>query len=135
MENYIKKKLPINKYDMVPQHSFSKDTRACLITYMPNPDEFFDEVEKGSIKLKKTQSFSFYDNGISIEDDKTRIEADIVIFATGFKGVEKLKNIFESSTFQKFISGSPRVPLYRLIDFLLSFFFSREPQRRPYTVC
>ncbi|XP_023740345.1 probable flavin-containing monooxygenase 1 [Lactuca sativa] len=113
VENYIKKKLPINKYDMVPQHSFSKDTRACLITYMPNPDEFFDEVEKGSIKLKKTQSFSFYDNGISIEDDKTRIEADIVIFATGFKGVEKLKNIFESSTFQKFISGSPRVPLYR----------------------
>ncbi|KAJ0635668.1 putative flavin-containing monooxygenase [Helianthus annuus] len=98
---------------MVPQHSFEKDTRSCLILYMPEPDNFFDAVEEKSIQLKKSQSFSFYEKGIFIDEDNTQIEAEIVIFATGFRGVEKLKDIFESSTFGDFISGSPRVPLYR----------------------
>lgn len=102
---------------MVPQHSFSKDTRSCMLAYMPNSDDFFDEVEKGSIMLKKSQTFGFYDKGILIDDDNAQIEADLVIFATGFKGVKKLEDIFESSTFSQFIAGSPRVPLYRFLCF------------------
>ncbi|KAI3709281.1 hypothetical protein L2E82_39041 [Cichorium intybus] len=113
VETYIKKKIPIAKFDMVPKESFSKDARSSVICYIPDADEFFDAVEKGSIKLKKTPTFSFYDKGVMIEDDDTRIEADIVIFATGFKGVEKLGDIFESSTYRMLITGSPRVPLYR----------------------
>nr|XP_043608378.1 probable flavin-containing monooxygenase 1 [Erigeron canadensis] len=112
VESYVKKKLPLAKYDMVPQHSLSKDMRSCLILYMPDPDNFFDTVEKGSIKLRKSQSYSFYEKGI-LTDETTQIEADIVIFATGFRGEEKLKNVFESSKFGQFIAGSPRVPLYR----------------------
>lgn len=112
-------KLPLTKFNMVPQHSFEKDTRACLICYMPDSDDFFDALEKKSIKLKKSTSFNFYENGISIDEDNTRIEAELVIFATGFKGEEKLKNIFESSTFGHFIAGSPRVPLYRYLVMLL----------------
>ncbi|KAK1437837.1 hypothetical protein QVD17_03637 [Tagetes erecta] len=113
VENYIKMKLPLAKFNMVPQHSFAKDTRACLICYMPDSDDFFDAVENESIKLKKSTSFNFYENGISVDEDNTRIEAELVIFATGFRGEEKLKNIFDSSTFGHFIAGSPRVPLYR----------------------
>ncbi|CAI9275763.1 unnamed protein product [Lactuca saligna] len=113
VESYLKKKTPLAKFDMVPQQSFSKEARSCVICHMPNPEEFFDAVEKGSIKLKKTPSFRFYEKGISIEEDNTRIEADIIIFATGFKGVEKLKDIFESSTYGDLITGSPRIPLYR----------------------
>ncbi|KAI7726945.1 hypothetical protein M8C21_033244 [Ambrosia artemisiifolia] len=113
VESYIRNKLPLAKFNMVPQHSFSKDARSCLILYMPDPDNFFDAVEEKSIKLKKSQSFSFYEKGISIDDDNTPIEAEIVIFATGFRGEEKLKDIFESSTFGHFIADSPRVPLYR----------------------
>ncbi|KAK1423000.1 hypothetical protein QVD17_18293 [Tagetes erecta] len=113
VESHIKRKLPLAKFNMVPQHSFSKDTRSCMLSYMPNSDDFFDEVEKGTIMLKKSQTFSFYDNGILIDDDNARIEADVVIFATGFKGVKKLEGVFESSTFGQFIAGSPRVPLYR----------------------
>ena len=98
---------------MIPQHSFSIDARSCLVMYIPDSENFFDELEKGSIKLKKSKNYSFYDQGILIDEDNTKIEADIVIFATGFKGEEKLKNIFESSTFGHFITDSPRVPLYR----------------------
>ncbi|KAL8196558.1 hypothetical protein R6Q57_024853, partial [Mikania cordata] len=42
VESYIKKKLPLAKFDMVPQHSISKDTRSCLILYMPDSDNFFE---------------------------------------------------------------------------------------------
>ncbi|KAL8267429.1 hypothetical protein R6Q59_004773 [Mikania micrantha] len=113
VESYIKKKLPLAKFDMVPQHSISKDTRSCLILYMPDSDNFFEAVEQKCIKLKKSQSFSFYENGIFIDEDNTQIEADLVIFATGFRGEDKLKHIFESSTFRQLIAGSPRVSLYR----------------------
>ncbi|XP_076937146.1 putative flavin-containing monooxygenase 1 [Bidens hawaiensis] len=115
VESYIKNKLPLAKFDMVPHHSFSKDedTRSSLILYMPNPNNFFDALEEKSIQLKKSQSFSFYEKGICIDEDNTHIEAEIVIFATGFKGEEKLTKIFESSIFGHFISGSSRVPLYR----------------------
>ncbi|KAI3812124.1 hypothetical protein L1987_16830 [Smallanthus sonchifolius] len=105
--------LPIAKYDMVPQYSVLQDVSTGLITYMPNPENFFKAVEKGSIKLKKSQSCRFYDQGILIEEDNTQIETDLVIFATGFDGVGKLKSIFESPTFGHFIAGTPRVSLYR----------------------
>ncbi|KAI3824867.1 hypothetical protein L1987_06339 [Smallanthus sonchifolius] len=114
VESHIKRKLPLTKFNIVPQHSFSKDIRSCKLSYLPNRNDFFDEVEKGSIKLKKSQTFSFYNAGILIGDDhSTQIEAEVVIYATGFKGVQKLKDIFESSRFGEFIAGSPRVPLYR----------------------
>nr|GEV09396.1 probable flavin-containing monooxygenase 1 [Tanacetum cinerariifolium] len=113
VETYVKRKLPLAKYDMIPQHSFSVDARSCLVLYIPDSENFFDELEKGSIKLKKSKNYSFYDQGILIDEDNTKIEADVVMFATGFKGEEKLKNIFESSTFGQFITDSPRVPLYR----------------------
>ncbi|MFS8031752.1 putative flavin-containing monooxygenase [Helianthus anomalus] len=67
----------------------------------------------GSIKLKKSPSFEFYEKGIFISDDNTHIEADIVNFATGFNGVDKLAHMFGSKTFRHYIADSPRVPLYR----------------------
>ncbi|KAK9057884.1 hypothetical protein SSX86_022723 [Deinandra increscens subsp. villosa] len=113
VETHAKMTLPLSKYNMVPQHSLSKDFSSGLVLYMPDPDNFFEDVEKGSIKLKKSQRFEFYEKGISIGDDNTQIEADIVIYATGFNGVEKLAHMFESKTFHHHITDSARVPLYR----------------------
>ncbi|KAJ0740296.1 putative flavin-containing monooxygenase [Helianthus annuus] len=107
--------LPLHKFDMVPQQGVLKDMNSGLICYMPDPDNFFDAVKKGSIKLQKTPSFTFSEKGICLKDDDTQIKADIVIFATGFNGVEKIKNIFESPTFSHYIADSPRVGLYRFI--------------------
>ncbi|MFS7911527.1 putative flavin-containing monooxygenase [Helianthus anomalus] len=50
---------------------------------------------------------------IFINDDNVHIEVDIVIFSTGFKGVDKLAHMFESKTFRHYIVDSPCVPLYR----------------------
>ncbi|KAJ0432860.1 putative flavin-containing monooxygenase [Helianthus annuus] len=113
VESYAKMTLPLSKFNMVPQHSLAKDISSGLVLNMPDPDNFFDAVDKGSIKLKKSPSFEFYEKGIFISDDNIHIEADIVIFATGFNGVDKLAHMFESRTFRHYIADSPRVPLYR----------------------
>ncbi|XP_076919249.1 putative flavin-containing monooxygenase 1 [Bidens hawaiensis] len=110
---------------MVPQHSLLNDFSSGLVLYMPYPttsligfvyaisDNFFDAVDKGSIKLKKSPSFEFYEKGILIGDDNTHIEEGVVIFAIGFNGVDKLERVFESQTFRHYITDPPRVPLYR----------------------
>ncbi|XP_071703793.1 probable flavin-containing monooxygenase 1 [Rutidosis leptorrhynchoides] len=113
VESEMKKKFPLSKFDMVPQQSFSKDLRSSLAFYIPDPHDFFDALKKGNIKLKKSPSYSFYDKGILCDHDNTQIEADVVIFATGFRGEEKLKDIFQSKMFAQLIGGSPRLPLYR----------------------
>ncbi|KAL7168675.1 hypothetical protein ACSBR2_039008 [Camellia fascicularis] len=61
-------------------------------------EDFYNRVEKGSIKLKKAPSFSFC-KGILVDGDTEAVETDMVILATGFKGVEKLKDILVSPTF------------------------------------
>ncbi|GJZ13018.1 probable flavin-containing monooxygenase 1 [Tanacetum coccineum] len=107
------RKLPLAKFNMVPERSFSEDIRSCLIAAMP--EDFFKHAEAGSILLKKCPSFSFYNDGILIDGESKPIQADIVILATGFRGIQKLKNIFKSKKFGDFIAVSPdsRVALYR----------------------
>ncbi|KAK8522277.1 hypothetical protein V6N13_115255 [Hibiscus sabdariffa] len=104
VESDIKRKLHLAKHGMVPTHSFLNEISSCLISTVPQ--NFYDKVEDGEIKLKKSPSFSFCHNGILVEG---------VFFATGFKGEKKLKDIFVSKTFQNFIAGSPdaAIPLYR----------------------
>ncbi|XVF63541.1 hypothetical protein PTKIN_Ptkin09bG0095000 [Pterospermum kingtungense] len=70
------------------------------------------ESKDGSLFLKKSQSFSFCENGLMIEGESTPILSDIVIFATGYKSEEKLKNVFKSIFFQNCIDGSS-APFYR----------------------
>ncbi|KAI3977663.1 hypothetical protein MKX01_033024 [Papaver californicum] len=114
VESYIKFKLPLKKYDLVPEHRFSADATSCSISIAP--ESFYDRVEEGSIVLKKSKGFSFYAHGLKFDDDATApLETDIVILGTGYKGDVKLKNIFRSPTFQNYITGvlNSTVPLYR----------------------
>uniref|UniRef100_A0A803MLF1 Flavin-containing monooxygenase n=1 Tax=Chenopodium quinoa TaxID=63459 RepID=A0A803MLF1_CHEQI len=113
---------PMKKYGMVPDHSFLQEMNSCSVATVPAG--FYDEVENGSIILKRSKTFSFYKEGILLEnstntlvqmEEATHIKCDLVIFATGFKGDQKLKDIFASPIFQDYIFGSPSntIPLYR----------------------
>ncbi|CAI0434899.1 unnamed protein product [Linum tenue] len=110
VEFYLKWKLPLKKYDMVPDHGFFNQIFSCMFTILPQ--HFYDRVADGSLVLKKSRSFSFCQKGLILNPDQTRIPADIVIFATGYKSTEKLKNIFGSSYFQQYITTSTS-PFYR----------------------
>nr|WMB80868.1 FMO [Lamium maculatum] len=116
VESHIRWKLPLKKHGMIPKESIARDAASsCRALVLPD-EKFYDKVEDGSIVLKKSQQFSFCKQGLIIDgDDKNPIYADIVIFATGYKGDEKLKNIFASPTFQTYITASPTsiLPLYR----------------------
>nr|KAJ0209536.1 hypothetical protein LSAT_V11C400185040 [Lactuca sativa] len=112
VETHIKKNLPLAKFNMVPERSFSNDMRSCLLAAMPK--DFFNRVETGRIHLQKSPGFGFYKDGIVVDGGNKQIQTDIVILATGFKGIHKLKNIFTSQDFRHFIAVSPdsRVSLY-----------------------
>ncbi|KAJ8572117.1 hypothetical protein K7X08_008628 [Anisodus acutangulus] len=113
VESHIKHKLKLSKYGMVPEHSFLNELSVCLISTVP--EGFYDRVEEGALKLKKAKSFGFTKEGIMLEGQDEPIKSDLVILATGFKGIDKLKHIFESPKYQEFIAGSvgSAVPLYR----------------------
>ncbi|XP_004290049.1 PREDICTED: probable flavin-containing monooxygenase 1-like [Fragaria vesca subsp. vesca] len=115
VETYIDKKLGLSKYGMVPKHSFLQEISSCLISTVP--EKFYDRVQEGSIVLKKSpKSFSFCQEGILVEGDNSGpVKTDLIILATGYRGDEKLKDIFVSPTFQYYVAGSPKstLPLYR----------------------
>uniref|UniRef100_A0A803MCE1 Flavin-containing monooxygenase n=1 Tax=Chenopodium quinoa TaxID=63459 RepID=A0A803MCE1_CHEQI len=79
----------------------------------------YDNVEKGSIILKRSPTFTFHKDGVLLCDDSVEpsesIKSDLVIFATGFKGDQKLRDIFASIKFQKYLTNpiNDTVPLYR----------------------
>ncbi|XP_047323247.1 probable flavin-containing monooxygenase 1 [Impatiens glandulifera] len=116
IEKYLKHKLPLKKYGMIPKHGFLQQYSSCQTPVIP--DNFYDKVIEGSILLKKSQNLSFCYEGVIIDGQDQPVKADVVILATGFRGDDKLKNIFGSTSFQKCIKGLPntaRVPLYREI--------------------
>ncbi|KAI3870466.1 hypothetical protein MKW92_012593 [Papaver armeniacum] len=85
------------------------------------PEKFYDKIEEGSIVLKKSKGFGFNKDGLVFNDDATApLETDIVILCTGYKGDEKLKNIFKSPKFQKLHHGEcihPRIPQLAVIGY------------------
>ncbi|KAM7260705.1 hypothetical protein ACFE04_011378 [Oxalis oulophora] len=100
------------KYGMVPKHSYLDELNTCTNGVMPM--NFYDRVEEGSINLKKSQNMSFCEKGLILDSDAL-VNADFVIFATGFRGDIKLKETFESKIFQDLMVGTSKdsVPLYR----------------------
>jgi len=122
VETTLKLKMPLKKYGLVPNHSFFQDLSTCLIGVFP--DDFFDKLKEGSILIKKSPSFSFCNEGVIIDGEADPLETDIVIFATGYKGDQKIKNMFKSTFFQNHIvvpATSSIVPLYRFVLSLLGF--------------
>ncbi|XP_049935507.1 probable flavin-containing monooxygenase 1 isoform X1 [Nymphaea colorata] len=128
VESYIKWKLPLKKYNIVPNHSFDEQISSCRIALLP--DRFYSCVEEGSIMLKRAANWSFCEKGVVCEQDASPVEADLVILATGYRGDKKLMNIFKSPLFQKIVSGSesntlglyrecihPRIPQAAIIGY------------------
>uniref|UniRef100_A0A0E0B645 Flavin-containing monooxygenase n=1 Tax=Oryza glumipatula TaxID=40148 RepID=A0A0E0B645_9ORYZ len=113
IETYFKRSIPLQKHGMVPDYSFSFAMSSCLIAMLP--EGFYDKVDEGSIILKKSKRFSFFNDGIILEDGNEHIKSDIVILATGFRGDQKLRDIFTANWCKEKVAGSSAtaVPLYR----------------------
>lgn len=107
---------------MVPEYSFSHAISSCQFGRLP--EGFYDRVEEGSIILKKSKSFTFWREGVVLNGGDESIQSDLVILATGYRGDQKLRNLF-GSPFQKLLAGSSNTtiaPLYRY-----KFYFNMLP--------
>ncbi|KAL5141316.1 putative flavin-containing monooxygenase 1 [Glycine soja] len=72
IESYLLWKLPLDKYGLKPEHPFEEDYASCQMAI--------------SIKLVLLEwRIEFEDN--------SKLEADVVVLATGFDGKKKLKSI------------------------------------------
>ncbi|KAF7146914.1 hypothetical protein RHSIM_Rhsim03G0226000 [Rhododendron simsii] len=110
-ESYLTWKLPLNKYGLKPDHPFEEDYASCQMAILP--ENFFTEADKGKIAFKNsTSKWWFWEGGVEFED-KTKLEADVVVLATGFDGKKKLRDIIPQPfrSFVEFPSGM--MPLYR----------------------
>ncbi|KAJ8423025.1 hypothetical protein Cgig2_013031 [Carnegiea gigantea] len=102
IESYLTWKLPLEKYGLKPDHPFHEDYASCQMAILP--ENFFSEADQGRIKFKKASKWWFYENGIEF-DDNTKLEADVVICATGYDGKKKLEAILPQP-FRNFLDYS-----------------------------
>nr|XP_023910872.1 probable flavin-containing monooxygenase 1 [Quercus suber]POF12229.1 putative flavin-containing monooxygenase 1 [Quercus suber] len=110
IESYLLWKLPLQKYGLKPDHPFEEDYASCQMAIMP--ENFFSEADKGKILFKRASNWWFSKEGIEFDDD-TKLEADVVVLATGYDGKKKLKAILPEPfrTLLEYPSGI--MPLYR----------------------
>ncbi|TMW92736.1 hypothetical protein EJD97_012630 [Solanum chilense] len=110
IESYLEWKLPLEKYGLKPEHPFEEDYASCQMAILP--ENFFTEADKGKIMFKRTSKWWFWEGGVEFEDN-TKLEADVVILATGFDGKKKIKAILPDPfrSLVEFPSGM--IPLYR----------------------
>lgn len=111
IEYYLRWKLPLEKYGLIPQHPFEEDYASCQIPLLPS--NFFSEADKGNIVIKRSSSqWWFWEGGIQF-DDGAKLDADVVVLATGFDGKKKLEAIIPDP-FRHLLDFPPGVmPLYR----------------------
>jgi len=108
---------------MVPDHSLFQALAADMISITPK--DHYKRLEEGSIVLKKSKTFSFCKEGVLVEGEPSPVKSDVVIFGTGFRGDDKIKDMFNSEYFRNVAVGSESttVPLYR---YICVFFFSYD---------
>ncbi|KAK9131479.1 hypothetical protein Sjap_011966 [Stephania japonica] len=111
IESYLEWKLPLKKYGLKPDHPFEEDYASCQMAILP--EKFFSEADQGRIKFKRTSSrWWFWSGGVEFED-KTKLEADVVVLATGYEGKKKLKSLLPEPFSSLVEDSSGIMPLYR----------------------
>ncbi|KAK8943188.1 putative flavin-containing monooxygenase 1 [Platanthera zijinensis] len=113
VESYLMKTIPMKRHGMVPEYSFFEGIIVGLLDGLP--ENFYDKVEDGRIILKPSKTFKFCKNGVLAEGETKPIEADLVIYGTGYNGDQKIRDIFVSPWFKNIAARTEDaiIPLYR----------------------
>lgn len=110
VESFLKAKYPLEKYGLIPSHSFLDDVSACILPQLP--PSFFPLVEEGRIKLTKSATWHFTPGGVRLDDGR-QVDADAVILCTGYDGLSKLKALLPSQYGSKLSNNGKSIYLYR----------------------
>ncbi|RWV90919.1 hypothetical protein BHE74_00043452 [Ensete ventricosum] len=112
IESYLTWKLPLDKYGLKPDHPFVEDYASCQMAILP--ENFFAEADEGRIMFKRSSQWRFWEGGVVLDDD-TKLEADVVLLATGFDGKQKLKSVLPEPYRGLMVDSSGVMPLYRYV--------------------
>lgn len=110
IESSLTWKLPLEKYGLKPNHPFVEDYASCQMAILP--ENFFAEADEGRIAFKRSSRWCFWEGGVVL-DDNTKLEADVVLLATGFDGKQKLKSVLPEPFRGLIVDSSGVMPLYR----------------------
>ncbi|WVZ92926.1 hypothetical protein U9M48_038956 [Paspalum notatum var. saurae] len=121
-EAYYRALMPIGKHGTVPDHGLSASMFSWRFGLLP--DGFYGMVDDGSVVLKRcgggsSSLLGFCADGLLLLDDADgeageRVDADVVILATGFDADRLLSGVFVSPWFQEMVAaGATMLPLYR----------------------
>ncbi|KAL5559577.1 hypothetical protein UlMin_035788 [Ulmus minor] len=110
IESYLLWKQPLVKYGLKPDHPFVEDYASCQMAILP--ENFFAEADKGKIQFKRASKWWFWNGGIEFEDN-TKLEADIVLLATGYDGNKKLQSLLPQPFSSLVLDSTGIMPLYR----------------------
>ncbi|PUZ51468.1 hypothetical protein GQ55_6G189500 [Panicum hallii var. hallii] len=113
-EAYLKMHIPFKKHGTVPECSFSQSILGWRLGTLP--EGFYDMVSEGSVQIKRCDSFSFCANGLVLDGTGERVDADVVILATGFDADRLLRGVFVSPRFREIVASGDSdtmLPLYR----------------------
>lgn len=112
IESYLTWKLPLDKYGLKPDHPFVEDYASCQMAILP--ENFFAEADEGRIMFKRSSQWRFWEGGVVLDDD-TKLEADVVLLATGFDGKQKLRSVLPEPYRGLIVDSSGVMPLYRYV--------------------
>ncbi|KAF3446134.1 hypothetical protein FNV43_RR11313 [Rhamnella rubrinervis] len=110
IESYVLWKLPLVKYGLKPDHPFEEDYASCQMAIVA--ENFFEEADKGNILFKRATNWWFWSGGIEF-DDQSKLEADVVILATGYDGNKKLKSLLPEPFRSLVVDSTGVMPLYK----------------------
>ncbi|XP_074580893.1 putative flavin-containing monooxygenase 1 [Curcuma longa] len=110
IESYLAWKLPLDKYGLRPEHPFVEDYASCQMAILP--ENFFAEADQGRILFEKSNQWCFWEGGVVLDDD-TKLEADVVLLATGYDGKKKLSSVLPEPYRGLIVDSSGVMPLYR----------------------
>ncbi|EOY30096.1 hypothetical protein QUC31_020446 [Theobroma cacao] len=110
IESYLVWKLPLDKYGLKPDHPFEEDYASCQMAILP--ENFFSEADKGKILFKRASKWWFWNGGLEFEDN-TKIEADVVLLASGYDGKKKIQDLLPEPFSSLIVDSTGLMPLYR----------------------
>jgi dimethylaniline monooxygenase (N-oxide forming) len=109
----------MREYGMEPGFGFAGSISSCKIGMLP--EAFYDKVRDGSVVIRRSRSFAFCEDGLVLDGGDAAaaaavVPADLVILATGFRGDQKLRDMFVAPRVKAIVAGSSDTavpPLYR----------------------
>ncbi|XWS72357.1 hypothetical protein CRYUN_Cryun02cG0033200 [Craigia yunnanensis] len=110
IESYLVWKLSLVKYGLKPDHPFEEDYASCQMAILP--ENFFSEADKGRILFKRASKWWFWNGGLEFEDN-TKLEADVVLLASGYDGKKKIQDLLPEPFSSLIVDSSGIMPLYR----------------------